>query len=190
MHSLSSSKHDPHPCWNLVVKYDFPIHLLAVGCFLCKLGVMARYFIPLWWFKALSSRLCHDMPLSPLLACLFPGEDALSICLGFFLTTCTANAYERGADIGTFAASSKWSNARCKFQHICKWNNLLFIGPHFIQLLPFWKTRRKITFASPDPRVVFQVSVESESFGGMTPSMCSLHLRLPNSFCLLDIVFV
>lgn len=133
------------------------------GMFSVQFGCNGTVFHSLWWFKALSSRLCHDVPPSPLLACLLPGEDAISICAGFFLTICTANTYDRAADIGMFAASSKWSNPRCKFLHIYKWNNLLFIGPHFIQLLHFRETRREINFASHDPRVCFslQISVQS-----------------------------
>lgn len=83
-------------------------------------------------------------------ACLsLPRGRCLSICVGVFLSTCPANAYE-GGQTGMFAASSKWSNPRCKFLHIYKLNNLLIIGPHFIQLLHFWETRGKINFASLD----------------------------------------
>lgn len=99
-----------------------------------------------------------------------------------------------GADIGMFAASSKWSNARCKFFHIYKWNNLLFISPHFTQLLHCWETRWKRNFASPDPRVIFfwQVSVESQKviwrydtkYGQLAPQISKFILPTRPCFCL------
>lgn len=105
-------------CWNLIVKTTFPIYLLAVGCFLYELGTITQCSIHVVWrFNAVGRQAVPwGVSLSCLPACFFPGECSIFICVGFVLTTCTANAREREAGAGIcmlmFTPPSKRSNPR------------------------------------------------------------------------------
>lgn len=73
-------------CWNLIVKYNFLIYLLAVGCFLCELGVITQCSVHVVrWFDAVG-RQAVPWGASVLSSCLFLPRGMLHfhLCRGFF----------------------------------------------------------------------------------------------------------